>query len=99
MKQIFALCLCFLIAACGGRKSNEQQTQLVKIDTVRAASQLTEHQYPGKVKAAQDVNLAFRVSGTLLRIAVEDGAKVRQGDLLAELDPTDYRVQLDATEA
>ena len=99
MKQILALCLCFLVASCGGRKSNEQQTQLVKIDTVRAASQLTERQYPGKVKAAQDVNLAFRVSGTLLRIAVEDGAKVRQGDLLAELDPTDYRVQLDATEA
>ena len=30
---------------------------------------------------------------------VNDGTYVRKGQLLAELDPTDYQVQLDATEA
>ncbi len=56
-------------------------------------------QYPGKVKAAQDISLAFRVSGTIQKIYVKDGARVQAGQLLAELDPTDYQVQLDATEA
>ena len=79
MKQIFALCLCFLIAACGGRKSNEQQTQLVKIDTVRAASQLTEHQYPGKVKAAQDVN-DFRTMQCFDWFVKEQGEEEKNAD-------------------
>ena len=30
---------------------------------------------------------------------VNDGAYVRKGQLLAELDPTDYQIQLDAAEA
>ena len=96
---LFNLLLLCLLTACGGAKKETQQQVLVKLDTVKQASQLSHRQYPGKVKAAQDISLAFRVSGTLQRIAVEDGARVRQGQLLAELDPTDYQVQLDATEA
>ena len=56
-------------------------------------------QYPGKVKAAEDANLSFRVSGTIRKIYVKDGTRVRKGQLLADLDPTDYQIQLDATEA
>ena len=51
------------------------------------------------MKAAQDISTAFRVSGTIQKIHVEDGACVRTGQLLAELDPADYQVQLDATAA
>lgn len=51
-------------------------------------------QFPGKVKAAQDINIAFRVSGTIRKICVENGTHVRKGELHAELDPTDYQVQL-----
>ncbi|MBQ8521298.1 MAG: efflux RND transporter periplasmic adaptor subunit [Bacteroides sp.] len=49
--------------------------------------------------ASDDVNLAFRVSGTIRRIHVQDGQQVKAGQLLAELDPTDYQIQLEATEA
>lgn len=71
----------------------------MKVDTVLAADGQHSLQFPGKVKAAQDVNLAFRVSGTILRVYVDDGARVREGQLLAELDPADYQAQFDATEA
>lgn len=87
------------MTACGNRNQEAHEVQTVKIDTVRTADEQTYLQYPGKVKAAQDISLAFRVSGTIRKIFVEDGARVRQGQLLAELDPTDYQVQLDATEA
>lgn len=65
-----------------------------KIDTIIFAGGQTHLQYPGKVKAAQDISLAFRVSGTIQKIHVKDGARVQAGQLLAELDPTDYQVQL-----
>ncbi len=39
------------------------------------------------------------MSGTIQYMHVNDGAYVRKGQLLAELDPTDYQIQLDAAEA
>ena len=88
-----------LFMSCARSEKGTKDTQTVKIDTAVSASSQTALQFPGKVKAAQDISLAFRVSGTIRKIYVEDGARVREGQLLAELDPADYRVQLDATEA
>ena len=87
------------LAACSSHAKEVKEPQTVKIDTVISADGRTTLQYPGKVKAAQDISLAFRVSGTIQKIHVEDGACVRTGQLLAELDPADYQVQLDATAA
>jgi RND family efflux transporter MFP subunit len=55
--------------------------------------------FPGRVKAAEDVNLAFRVAGTIAKIRVAEGRRVRKGEVLAELDARDYVLQLQATEA
>ena len=87
------------LVSCHNGTKEVGEPQTVKLDTVISANSQTTLQYPGKVKAAQDINLAFRVSGTIRKIHVEDGARVHAGQLLAELDPTDYQVQLDATEA
>lgn len=101
MKQILVWmgCLLPLLSACRAGQSEQEQRRLVKIDTVRSTAPLVVMQYPGRVKASQDVNLAFKVSGTIERFAVTDGTQVKQGQLLVELDPTDYQVQLNATEA
>lgn len=100
MKQIVWLLTALLtLASCGRKAEKQPQVTRVNIDTVTLTAPLIQLQYPGKVKAAQDISMAFRVSGTIARFAVDEGAPVRQGQLLAELDPTDYQVQLDATEA
>ena len=91
--------LLFLFISCGRTTDTSTSIPKVKIDTVAQASERIYLQFPGKVKAAQDVNLAFRVSGTIRKIYVKEGSRVRAGQLLADLDPTDYQVQLDATEA
>ena len=88
-----------MLASCSQRTQITDSKPTVKIDTVLSAGGQTALQFPGRVKAAQDISLSFRVSGTILRMYVNDGTYVRKGQLLAELDPTDYQVQLDATEA
>jgi RND family efflux transporter MFP subunit len=85
--------------ACSTKTSGEEAVQTVKTDTVALAGELTQLQFPGKVEAAKDIDMAFRVSGTVQRIYVKDGQNVAAGQLLACLDPADYQVQLDATEA
>mgnify|MGYP000458909172 CR=1 FL=1 len=94
MKQFYWLIVgisLLSLASCKGKVKMARDCQTVKIDTVISADEQTYLQYPGKVKAAQDISLAFRVSGTIQKIYVENGARVSQGQLLAELDPTDYQ--------
>lgn len=102
MKKIhlFKLCVIALaLTACSENKEVEKTEQTVRVEKTVLAGGEQDVEYPGKVKAAEDVNLAFRVSGTINRYCVAEGATVRKGQLLVELDPADYQVQLDATKA
>lgn len=45
----------------------------------------------GNVEAVLAVEAAFQVGGAVARVYVEEGWFVRKGQLLAELEPTDYR--------
>jgi membrane fusion protein (multidrug efflux system) len=43
--------------------------------------------------------VASRISGKVVRVAVNDNQQVKKGDLLIEIDPADYRVQVDKASA
>ncbi len=48
----------------------------------------------GQVRA-NIVGIAPRVSGPIIRVAVRDNQPVRRGDLLFEIDPSDFQAQVD----
>src|SRR5437762_3157464 len=48
----------------------------------------------GLVTAFKSVTLRTRVDGELLRFAVREGQMVSQGDLIAEIDPRPFQVEL-----
>lgn len=47
----------------------------------------------GTVRPVLEVQVGAQISGRITRVAVDFNSRVRQGDLLAELDPTPYRAQ------
>lgn len=53
----------------------------------------------GAVLAIQDADLSFQVQGTVEQVLVEEGAVVKQGDLLAVLDVRAFDQQLQQAEA
>ena len=53
----------------------------------------------GSVEGSETTDVAFQVSGKVARVFVEEGQHVNKGQLLAELEPTDYRNALDAANA
>ena len=78
MKRIYLILTgisLILLSSCAQRAREAKGHQTVKIDTVVSADKQTFLQFPGKVKAAQDISLAFRVSGTISKIHVKDGAR------------------------
>src|SRR5690606_11658599 len=48
----------------------------------------------GTVTAYNTVTVRSRVEGELLKIAFKEGQRVKAGDLLAQVDPRSYQVQL-----
>src|SRR3954454_2583625 len=54
--------------------------------------------FTGRTQATEEEEMA-RVTGQLTRIPVRVGDAVKKGDLLAEIDPRAYRLDLDAARA
>ncbi|MBC3413798.1 efflux RND transporter periplasmic adaptor subunit [Pseudomonas sp. SWRI107] len=55
--------------------------------------------YPGEVRARFEPELAFRIAGKVSKRLVEEGQRVNAEQALAELDPQDVRLQLEANRA
>lgn len=91
--------LLLIETSCGSRGTEKSEISNVKLFTVRRADMASVQNFPGRVMASEEVNMAFKVNGTLSQVYVNDGSKIRKGQLLAETDPRDYKVQKDAAEA
>lgn len=70
-----------------------------KIITVTDEGSRTVRTFPGRVRAAQAVDLAFRVGGPLVDLPVTEGQRVSRDQLIARIDPRDYRVRTRGLEA
>ena len=53
----------------------------------------------GSVEAFNTVAVKSRIDGQLVQVPVKEGQEVTQGELLAEIDPRPYQVQLSQAEA
>jgi RND family efflux transporter MFP subunit len=91
--------LLLIISSCGNNSEKKEVVVNVKTDTVKVCESGESAVFPGRIKAGADINLSFRIAGPIASINVSPGNFVRKGDVLAEIDPRDYRTQLAATEA
>lgn len=98
-KSMIIACCLLLLAGCKEKQQTVEVVKTIKADTVRVYGLAGSIQFPGKVTAPSDINLAFRVSGPIGNVYARVGAHVKKGELLARIDPRDYELQLAATEA
>lgn len=89
----------FPLASCRKSTPPLEIPKLVKIANVGKQEGELAVTYPGKIAAASNVKLAFRVAGPIRQMKVNPGQYVKKGELLAEIDPRDYRIQFEATRA
>ena len=55
--------------------------------------------FPATVDAIQKADISFRVRGRIQKIHVKEGSEVKKGEVLAELDPTDFEIRLNDRKA
>jgi RND family efflux transporter MFP subunit len=60
---------------------------------------LKGRKFPGRARAAQEVELSFRVAGPLITLPVKVGATVKKGEVVARIDPRDFNVQVKNVQA
>ena len=77
-----------------GGKSATGQAVPVVVATARQGSFVVWQSQPGTVVPANSVVVRSRVDGTLTRIAFTGGQAVKQGELLAEVDPRPFQAQV-----
>ncbi|MBR7887549.1 efflux RND transporter periplasmic adaptor subunit [Marinomonas sp. A79] len=71
----------------------------VKLITIEATDAVNIRRFPAELKASEEADIAFRVGGQLMELKVVAGQRVKKGDLLAVLDPTDFKLQVELAQA
>ncbi|MFC3149651.1 efflux RND transporter periplasmic adaptor subunit [Litoribrevibacter euphylliae] len=92
----------FLVACSGGNDSQAPaNAPLPKVSTLAASYQEVRpsKEFVGKTEAKEDVNIQARVGGYLVKQHMPDGAKVKEGDLLFEIDQDTYAAEVAKAEA
>jgi RND family efflux transporter MFP subunit len=89
------------LVACGGGEAPDSPpaSRPVKLFVVEGAGDAALRNFPGSVRSSRRADLAFRVPGVLQQMLVKEGQSVKEGQLLAQLDPTDFKITLEDRQA
>jgi len=102
--RLFSLSFISLIFTLSAYSDNGSE---IKKDIIRPAKIMTvgnplagvQRVYPGEVEAGDRSEQAFRVGGELVKLPAKAGSRVKQGQLLAQLDPSDFQLRVDEQQA
>jgi multidrug efflux system membrane fusion protein len=87
-----------LLTACGhGQQDSDQPRPALVVHP--GPLDLAGEAFAGDVRAHQESPLAFQIGGHLVRRLVDVGARVKRGQVLAELDAGDVGLQVEAARA
>lgn len=95
LKGAAAALLPVALAGCGGEVPPAAEPRLVRYQQISASGEELKRSFSGVLRSADEPRLSFKVPGTIIERPVGVGDRVALGDLLAELDPTDYRLSLE----
>jgi RND family efflux transporter MFP subunit len=89
-----------LFTACDEQsRPSVEELRPVRYAQVYASGGVRQRTFSGIAKSGVEANLSFRVSGPVKELAVKVGDRVRQGQLIARLEPSNYELQAQQAEA
>ncbi len=95
MKQLLFFLPLLILFSCGQTTSKSCSVRPIK-STIAQRAEFLDKDFVGMATPDNAVNLAFKVSGQILDVPVSTGQSVKKGELLADLDPRDFELAVDA---
>ena len=96
----FAVLGLSVLTACGGGQGGMKMgDNQFAVEAVKATSSNQSEQYPATIKGLQDIEVRPQVSGLIVKLCVDEGATVRKGQALFQIDPTQYKAAYDQAAA
>lgn len=83
------------VVSCKQPEVKEQGPRPVKV-TEAVPLNVIEKSYTGVVAPDQFSDLAFKIAGPLVDLSVEEGQRVKKGQVVAKVDPLDYQITYEA---
>ena len=89
-----------LLGGCSREEAQEAAPVARPVKTlILGTGEMAGRSFPGRVEAANQVDLAFRVGGPLIELPVREGQFVRKDQVVARIDPRDFQISLNAARA
>jgi len=81
-----------IMSSCAEEEEEEQPTRVTTVEVIREDVRFTQ-QYPATVVALEEIDLRADVVGYVTGIHVNEGQKVRRGQLMYTIDQTRYEAR------
>ncbi|NME68076.1 efflux RND transporter periplasmic adaptor subunit [Flammeovirga aprica] len=98
--SISLLFLFSLLFSCSEEEQQKKEViRPVKVITTTTADYLSNKTFSATTKETKESSLSFRVGGPLIRLNAEEGQDIKKGNLIAEIDPRDFKINVQAKKA
>ncbi len=96
----FVLLMLLFTSGCEKQEATvKEPVRPVKAVKVGDLERIMERKFPGRASATREVDLSFRVSGPLITRPANIGDEVKKGQVMARIDPRNYKLRLNNTKA
>lgn len=100
IKTVATTALCCLVALTGCKKEQPKMDMgSYKTMTVKTDSVVLQTRYSAQIRGCQDIEIYPQVGGTLQRLCVTEGQRVKKGQVLFVIDQVPYQAALNTAKA
>ena len=86
-----SLLICVIFSGCSKTQTTVDEIPLIRTQEIKHTISEASYNYSGEVRGRYESQLAFQVSGKIVKRNVDLGSVVEVGDILMEIDPKDIQ--------
>src|ERR1700730_10258055 len=101
MRLVFIALVPLVMSACSDKAANETEFPPRPVIAFRVINSdiIAGRAMPGQARSAHEAALSFRVGGRMLERRRRKGDQIKEGDVVATLDPAPYQAEVDSVNA
>ena len=92
-------CSCIIMYSCNSGQTVQQDSKVYESITLKAENIELSETYPASIQGRQDIAIYPQISGTISKVCVKEGQRVKKGQSLFVIDQVPYKAALQIAQA